>query len=155
MRDLAIRPRTLLPPPLVYAAGLVAAWWLHGDHPLPLVIGQLAFPLGWGLIAVGLAGFVWALSAIWGHHTTVNPYRAASNLVTEGPFRYSRNPIYLSDWFIYAGVTLLLQSLWPLLLAPLVWVAMRYGVIAHEEAHLEARFGEEYRRYRARVRRWL
>lgn len=155
VRDLAQRPRTLLPPPLVYAAALLAAWWIEPRYPLPLELGAWARPLAWGLIGLGLAGFAWALAAIWGHRTTVNPYKAASHLVTSGPFRYSRNPIYVSDWFVYLGVTLWLASAWPLLFAPLVWAAMRYGVIAHEEAHLEARFGEKYRRYRQRVRRWV
>ncbi len=155
MRDPAIRPRTLIPPPLVYAVALFAAWWLQGRLPLPLDSGGLALPLGWGLIGVGLAGFTWALTAIWGRHTTVNPYKAASNLVTQGPFRHSRNPIYVSDWFVYAGATLLLKTVWPLLLAPLVFLVMRYLVIAHEEQHLEVRFGDEYRDYKTRVRRWL
>ena len=155
MRDPAIRPLTLIPPPLVYAAALLAAWWLQGRLPLPLDLGEPARPLGWALIGIGLAGFTWALAAIWGHRTTVNPYKAASNLVTHGPFRYSRNPIYVSDWFVYAGAMLLLQTAWPLLLAPLVFLVMRYLVIAHEETHLQARFGAEYRDYRMRVRRWL
>lgn len=154
MRDLAIRPRTLAPPPLVYAAGLLAAWWLDARLPLPFEASS-ARPLGWALVGIGLTGFIWALAAIWSHRTTVNPYKAASNLVTEGPFRFSRNPIYLSDWFVYAGVATLLGTLWALALAPLVWAVMRFGIIRHEEAHLEARFGDEYRRYRARVRRWL
>lgn len=155
MRDLAIRPRTLVPPPLVYAVALVAAWWLEPQLSLALDLGPAAAPLGWGLVGVGLAGFVWALAAIWSHHTTVNPYKAASNLVTEGPFARSRNPIYFSDWFVYAGVAILLHTAWPLVFAPLVWLVMRFGVIAHEEAHLEARFGDEYRAYKGRVRRWL
>lgn len=155
MRDPAIRPLTLVPPPLVYAVALFIAWWLQGRLPLPLDIGDAARPLGWALIGVGLLGFSWALLAIWGHRTTVNPYKAASNLVTRGPFRYSRNPIYVSDWFVYAGAMLLLKTIWPLLLAPLVFQVMRYMVIAHEERHLEARFGDEYRAYKAHVRRWL
>lgn len=155
MRDPAIRPLTLVPPPLVYAVALFAAWWLQGRLPLPFDLGAAAQPLGWGLIGIGLAGFVWALWAIWGHRTTVNPYRAASSLVTGGPFRYSRNPIYVSDWFIYAGATLLLKTAWPLLLAPGVYLVMRHAVIAHEENHLTARFGAEYQEYKARVRRWL
>jgi protein-S-isoprenylcysteine O-methyltransferase Ste14 len=155
MRDPAIRPLTLIPPPLVYAAALFAAWWLQERLPLPLDLGELARPLGWVLIGIGLAGFTWALAAIWGHRTTVNPYKAASNLVTSGPFRYSRNPIYLSDWFVYAGAMLLLKTAWPLLLAPLVFLLMRYLVIVHEETHLEARFGAEYHDYKMRVRRWL
>lgn len=155
MRDPAIRPLTLVPPPLVYAFALFAAWWLHGQLPLPLSLGAAARPLAWSLIGMGLAGFSWALWAIWTHRTTVNPYRAASNLVTGGPFRYTRNPIYVSDWFVYAGVTLLLGTSWPLLLAPGVYLVMRHWVIAHEENHLAARFGEDYLAYKARVRRWL
>ena len=155
MRDPAIRPLTLVPPPLVYAAALFASWWLHRRLPLPLDLGELVQPLGWALIGLGLAGFAWALEAIWRQRTTVNPYKAASNLVTRGPFHYSRNPIYVSDWFVYAGAMLLLKTAWPLLLAPLVFLVMRYMVIAHEETHLEARFGAEYSDYKARVRRWL
>lgn len=155
MRDPAIRPATLIPPPLVYAVALALSWWLQGRLPLPLDLGAAARPLGWAAIGAGLAGFAWALAAIFSHHTTVNPYKAASSLVTSGPFRYSRNPIYLSDWFVYAGVMLLLRSAWPLLFAPAVFLVMRRGVVAHEERHLEARFGDEYRAYRARVRRWL
>jgi len=154
-RDPAIRPLTLVPPPLVYAVALFTAWWLQARLPLPLNLAALAPPLGWSLIGVGLFGFAWALWAIWTHRTTVNPYKAATNLVTGGPFSYSRNPIYVSDWFVYAGATLLLKTAWPLLLAPGVYLVMRHGVIAHEENHLAARFGAEYQEYKARVRRWL
>jgi protein-S-isoprenylcysteine O-methyltransferase Ste14 len=59
------------------------------------------------------------------------------------------------DWFIYLGVTLMLGTAWPLLLAPLVWLVMRYGVIRHEEAHLLAKFGDEYETYCSQVKRWL
>jgi protein-S-isoprenylcysteine O-methyltransferase Ste14 len=155
MRDHAIRPRTLVPPPLVYALALGMAWWLEGLWSLGFVQGEVGRLAGWGLISLGLMGFVWALAAIWGHRTTVNPYKAASRLVTRGPFAHTRNPIYVSDWFVYLGATLLLGTAWPLLLAPLVWLVMRYGVIAHEEAHLLAKFGDEYRVYQARVPRWL
>jgi protein-S-isoprenylcysteine O-methyltransferase Ste14 len=155
MHNPEIRPRTLAPPPLVYAVALFSSWWLQARYALDFVFEPLADYLGWSLIGLGLAGFAWALAAIWGHRTTVNPYKAASNLVTQGPFARSRNPIYVSDWFVYVGVTLLLDTAWPLLFAPLVWLVMRFGVIAHEEAHLLAKFGEEYRIYCSRVRRWL
>jgi protein-S-isoprenylcysteine O-methyltransferase Ste14 len=72
-----------------------------------------------------------------------------------GPFRFSRNPIYVGDWLIYLGVMLILQTAWPMLFAPLVWLIIRYGVIRHEEAHLAARFGAEYVDYLNKVRRWL
>ena len=155
MRDRTLKPATLLPPPLIYAVALVGAWWLDLSLPLPLDFLTTALYVGWASIALGLVGFAWALAAIWGNHTTVNPYKGASHLVTDGAFRYSRNPIYVSDWLVYIGVMLLIQTAWPLLFAPLVWALMRYAVIAHEETHLEAKFGAEYRAYKSRVRRWI
>ncbi|MFI5210728.1 MAG: methyltransferase family protein, partial [Gemmatimonadales bacterium] len=69
--------------------------------------------------------------------------------------RFSRNPMYVGMTLLYLGIALWANSLWPLLLLPAVLVVMRRGVIAREEAYLERRFGDEYRSYRARVRRWL
>ena len=152
----AHRPATLILPPAPYAAAVVGGWWLDRNvQALPLDLGAATQALGWLLVGVGLALFCWTLATFWRHRTTVNPYKAASRLCTGGPFRFSRNPIYVGDWFILAGAALLLQTAWPLLFAPLVWLALRYGVIRHEEAHLEAKFGDAYRDYRARVRRWL
>ena len=150
------RPRTLVPPPLVYAAGLGAAWLLQ-RHFLPLnwsVPVSLRL-LAWLLLGVGASLMGWAAATIWRHKTTVNPYKAASALVTQGPFAFSRNPIYVADAISYFAGTVLMGSFWPFVFAPLVWLIMRYAVIAHEEAHLRARFGAEYSAYCARVRRWL
>jgi protein-S-isoprenylcysteine O-methyltransferase Ste14 len=152
----AHRPRTLILPPAPYAAALLGGWWLdRNHHALPLDWGTATQPLGWLGVAIGLTLFTWTLVTFWRHRTTVNPYQAASSLCTEGPFRFSRNPIYVGDWFILVGVSLLLATWWPLLFAPLIWTMLRYGVIRHEEAHLEAKFGEAYRDYKTRVRRWL
>ena len=152
----AQRPRTLILPPAPYVAAILGGWWLDRHvQALPWDWGTLTRPLGWLLVAIGLTLFVWTLATFWHHRTTVNPYKAASSLCTGGPFRFSRNPIYVGDWFILTGVSMLLASWWPLLFAPLIWVALRYGVIRHEEAHLEARFGEDYRTYKTQVRRWL
>lgn len=150
-----MKPATLLPPPLVYASVLALSWWLDRSIPLPFDpgrTGQRLIPL---LISAGLGITLWAAVEIWRHQTTVNPYRAASSLVTTGPFRWSRNPIYSADWLMYAGVALWLRTWWAVALAPLAWFAIRYFVIAHEETHLEAKFGDAYRNYKARVRRWI
>jgi len=155
MTDPIQRPRTLIPPPLVYAVGLIASWWLEQRFPLGFGITPLLHTLGWTGVGLGGALMLWAALTIWRHHTTVNPYKGAAELVTSGPFAFSRNPIYLADVVIYLGVMLLIGSFWPLVFAPLVWVIMRYGVIAHEEAHLRARFGTSYNDYCARVRRWI
>ena len=150
------RPATLVLPPLPYALALYAAWWLEEQGwSAAFSLGALSRPLAWLGVGLGLGLFAWTLWAFWRHRTTVNPYKAARTLVTSGPFRWSRNPIYVGDWLIYAGVTAWLQSAWPLLFAPLVWGIIRYGVIRHEEAHLAAVFGDDYRAYLARVRRWL
>jgi protein-S-isoprenylcysteine O-methyltransferase Ste14 len=155
MPDPVQRPRTLVLPPLVYATGMMLAWWLEQWFTLGFDVSPLLRRLGWTGVGAGGALMLWAALTIWRHSTTVNPYRGASALVTDGPFAFSRNPIYLADIWVYCGVTLLFGSLWPLVLAPLVWAIMRYGVIAHEEAHLRARFDAAYFEYCARVRRWI
>lgn len=151
-RDNRKRPATLLPPPLVYVAALWGAWELHKRLPL----GFPGFPaIGWLLVTLGVVLMLWAAWTLYRRHTTVNPYKGVAYLVQEGPFGFSRNPIYLADSIVYFGVMLIWGNLWPLLLYPLVWVAMRYGVIRNEEAHLAAKFGDDYAQYCKRVRRWL
>jgi protein-S-isoprenylcysteine O-methyltransferase Ste14 len=81
--------------------------------------------------------------------------RPASGLVMDGPFRYSRNPAYVSFTMIYAGVASLKNSLWAILLLPVVLHIIRHHAIEREERYLERRFGEEYLRYKSQVRRWL
>ena len=156
MRDPAQRPRTLILPPAPYAAALLGGWWLDRHWlALPLDADAVTQPLGWAAVGIGLGLFIWTLRTFARHRTTVNPYSAASALCTDGPFRFSRNPIYLGDWFILVGASLLLATFWPLAFAPLIWVMLRFGVIRHEEVHLEAKFGDAYRAYQSRVRRWF
>ncbi len=155
-QDARGRPRTLILPPAPYAVAMLVGWWLDRRwQPLPWDDGVASRTLGWMWVAAGGLLFLWALWTLYRHHTTVNPYAGATTLCTDGPFRFSRNPIYLGDWLVLVGVALLLNSLWPLAFAPFIWLMLRFGVIRHEEAHLEAKFGDAYRAYKARVRRWL
>ena len=155
-KDETSRPRTLILPPAPFAAALLGGWWLD-RHVLALAWdwGWVNRPLGWLLVGGGLFLAAWTFWTFQRHRTTVNPFRGASALCTDGPFRFSRNPIYVGDWLILAGVSLLMKSLWPLVFAPLIWVMLRFGVIRHEEAHLEAKFGDAYHAYKSRVRRWI
>ncbi|MGH8488876.1 MAG: methyltransferase family protein [Gammaproteobacteria bacterium] len=111
--------------------------------------------VGWSSIALGVLIAAFALSALHRARTPVNPYAPTTALVTGGPFRFSRNPLYLALTVIYLGAAGLLNSLWPVLLLPgLLWF-MHWGVIIREERYLERKFGPAYQEYKARVRRWL
>lgn len=150
------KPRTLILPPAPYAAAIIGGWWLdHHVTRLSLNLGQPTRLLAWLTIATGLSLMLWAIFEMRSHQTTFNPYSSASHLCDTGPFRFSRNPIYLGDWFILTGFSLWLTTLWPILLSPFVWITIRYGVIRFEEEHLEAKFGDAYRHYKDRVRRWV
>lgn len=88
-------------------------------------------------------------------HTNVHPSLPATTLVVAGPFRFSRNPMYLARTLLYVGLALLANALWVLAaLVPLL-IVMHYGVIKREERYLERQFGDAYLQYRAAVRRWL
>lgn len=83
------------------------------------------------------------------------PGKPTSTLITDGPFRYSRNPGYLAGAMVYAGIASLANVLWVFLLLPVVLLMMQRTAISREERYLERKFGEEYLRYKARVPRWI
>lgn len=143
------------PPPLIYLAGLVAGWLFDRAVPAGVLPEGMHRGIGWLLILAGLAGVAWAIVAMTRAKTSVNPYTPTAAIADTGPYRFSRNPIYLFDILIYLGACALINSLWPLLLLPAVLWIMQKGVIEREERYLEQRFGEAYLRYRRSVRRWL
>ena len=95
------------------------------------------------------------MATLRGAGTPIRPNQAASILVTHGPYRRSRNPMYLGLSVVYLGVTLLVNSVWTVLFVPVVIAVLFRAVIRHEERHLSATFGIAYHEYRHRVRRWL
>lgn len=142
------------PPPLLYAAGIGLGWLAHGAWPLPLAFPG-AHALGWTLVAAGLALAAWSVAAFHRAATTVNPYGGTTRIVDSGPFRYSRNPMYVAMALVHAGAAPLLGSVWVVLALVPVLALIRYSVIAREEAYLTRKFGEPYAAYCRRVRRWL
>ena len=152
----AATPRTPpLPPPLLVVLFFAVGYAAHRVHPSPLLGGDLnLIPALW-LSLAGLLLFLAALRALRKAGVSPNPYKLPATLVTTGPYLRSRNPIYLAFACLYLGATCLLNSVWPLALFPLMIVAMNRVVIAREEAALRARFGDDYRAYAARTRRWI
>ena len=97
----------------------------------------------------------WFKQALRNAGTPASPYKPVSRVVTEGPFYYTRNPGYLSMAMIYSGIASLANALWAILLLPVALLVIHRGVIEREERYLEGKFGEEYLRYKAQVRRWI
>jgi protein-S-isoprenylcysteine O-methyltransferase Ste14 len=142
---------------LLFALGFAAGWMIERARPLALVPGAPRWtePAGLAIVALGLGLMAWALLTFRRARTAVYPNRPAARLVAAGPYRWSRNPMYVGLTAAYLGLALLADTAWPVLLLPVVLVALTLGVIRREERYLAAAFGPAYADYRRRVRRWL
>jgi protein-S-isoprenylcysteine O-methyltransferase Ste14 len=152
-------PGVLAPPPLIFLTFLIAGLALDYGRPLPLrpptLSPELSWAVGAALILCALVIFVLGIRNFTRAGTPVPTREPTRALVTSGIHGRSRNPIYVSMFLLYSGIGLLANSAWIFaLLVPLTLV-IRYGVVGREEAYLEGKFGDEYRAYKARVRRWL
>ena len=145
----------LVRPPLVYLISLISGAVIQLAAPFPFLPGTLALPLGAPLVVVAAALFVYSVATFRAAGTPVPARKPASMIVRAGPYRFSRNPIYLAFSLFQLGIAMWLNSVW--LLATLVGAAalMHYFVIPKEEEYLERRFGAQYLSYKASVRRWL
>jgi len=148
-------PGVIAHPLLIFGGTLALGLLLHflfPNHPFPSLPARL---LGGILLIGGVALGKWGETVMRSAGTNVNPRDPTTSIVVEGPFRFSRNPLYLSVLLDYLGVALLVNALWPLILLPPLCVVIQWGVIKREERYLEAKFGEPYRAYTLRVRRWI
>ena len=147
---MSLLARLNLPP--VWLVGFIALAWAIAQPWAPL--GAVFGWLGWGLVGAAVAVFVWAATEFRRAGTTIVPGEAPSALVETGPYRYSRNPIYLADLVVLAGVALIFRSpLGLLLIFPFQQVLLRLFIL-REEAVLEHDLGQPYRDFKARVPRW-
>ncbi|MGA7669429.1 MAG: isoprenylcysteine carboxylmethyltransferase family protein [Nitrolancea sp.] len=148
----------IAPPPLIYGGTLTLGIILHRLIPIhlpPQRSGSLRRVLGMILIAGGLFQALWAAFTMYRSGNNPEPSHPVVSLVEHGPFRFSRNPIYVALTACYLGMSLLLGTLWHLILLPGLLSIMQWGVVRREETYLAQRFGDNYRDYSTRVRRWL
>jgi len=142
-------------PPFVYLIALLTGYGL--ELLWPVLELRYQWTLGLAVVAMSLSAF-YIVSAMVGFRRAATPFdvrKAATALVTDGPYRYSRNPGYLALSLLYGGIAILLGSVWMLLLLVPVHLVMNRWVIEKEEQHLEQVFGEAYLQYKAKVGRWL
>jgi len=154
----ATKPPTTVPwPPILLAALVAAAVALGYAAPLswPGENDAMGRVVGLGLGVAGIALFVWAAWTLRRHGTTILTDKASDALVTDGPFRFRRNPIYISHVLVLFGVTELTHNIWFAILAVAYVPLVTWLAVLPEERHLEARFGDAWRDYKARTRRWI
>ncbi len=154
MSQAADHVQLLLPPPLIYLGHLIAALLLQWVLPLPLPWAPLRI-LGAALLLGGLALGAGAVREMRKLHTTPDPHQSVTTLVTTGPYRFTRNPIYLGFLLIFLGFTLLAGTLWGVLMSPFLIGTVTRSVIRPEENYLQGKFDAQYSLYRSLVRRWF
>ncbi len=145
----------IAPPPLIYLAGLVIGLGLGYLAPTPFLPRSIAYGLGAVLILIAASIIISARRMMLRAGTAIKPTIPTTALVITGPFRFTRNPLYIGATLFYVGIAVAARSLWALALLLVVLAVMHRGVIDREERYLERRFGADYVRYKERVRRWI
>jgi protein-S-isoprenylcysteine O-methyltransferase Ste14 len=156
MADTADTAQVIIRPPLAWGLAVIAGLALNWFVPLSFLPADL--PAGWlGAIVFvfALALFAWAIVTITRADSNVPTNLPTTTLVESGPYRFTRNPIYLGMFLGLIGLAIAFDNLWLLMMLVPFALVIRYGVVAREEAYLERKFGDIYRGYCSRVRRWL
>jgi len=148
-------PKVLILPPVLYGVALAAGFLMQWLAPRPILASSVRYWAGGVLLAFGVLLAIWGRRVMEQAGTNVNPTLPTTAVVGTGPFRFSRNPLYVALTLIYVGLALLANALWVLVLIVPVLLVMHYGVVRREEIYLDTKFGDAYRSYRSRVRRYL
>ena len=144
-----------VPPPLLMVIFLVVAFVFGWKLPVPIPCPVWMKMIGWLIILGGLGAAFSAVRTMTQAHTSPDPHTPTSALVKQGPYRYSRNPIYLGFLLLMIGLPLTFGFYWGAILSPVLVDAYNRLIIEREEAYLERKFGQEYIEYKSKVRRWL
>ena len=143
-----------VPPPFVLLGSILVGVGLHLFFPLHFIV-QFRWVFAGLLMCVGLGTVSYCVWMFRKAQTAIQPWKATSRIVTSGPYRWSRNPIYLSFVLIGIGLAWALDNLWILMMQIPVIIVINHFVIRKEERYLVEKFGERYKAYKARVRRWI
>jgi protein-S-isoprenylcysteine O-methyltransferase Ste14 len=148
-------PGVVARPPLLYAGTFVVVLVLRWFWPMPILGHGITLWPGLALVVLGVAIIVPGRRALQAAGTNVNPALPTTTIVTSGPFRFSRNPLYVGLTLVYFGLTLAFNTWWGLVVLVPLLIIMHTGVVLREERYLEQKFGETYRQYCSRVRRYV
>ena len=156
MSESADTSNAIIRPPIAWATAILAAIGVDWLYPLRFVPASVPrIWVGSGVFAVALALAIWAIVTITKAGSRVETNKPTTTIVTKGPFRSTRNPIYLGFLLGQVGLAIGFNNLWMLATLVPLYLVLRYGVIAREEAYLEHRFPRDSVGYKSRVRRWL
>ena len=142
-------------PPVAIGAPLLVGWLASLFWGDPVALGGWRVPLGWALVLLFVGWNGWSLWLFGRHETGLLPGQATHAVIEEGPYRLSRNPLYVGLLALHLAIALLVPSLWAVVALPVSWLLVWWGAVRPEERFLRDRFGEEYDAYARRVRRWL
>lgn len=142
-------------PPVIFGVAFMLGVLVDQAWPATMLPADVRHGLGGVLLLLSGAVGVPTLLMFFRHRTSIHVHRPSTTLITEGPYRFSRNPAYVTLVLLYLGGAVLVGSAWLFLPLPAALVVLHFGVIAREERYLERTFGDDYRNYTARVRRWI
>ena len=145
----------IFPPPLIYGGFLLIGFVIDFFWPIPVLPDIVQYAVGGVLMVLALTLAVTTFRLFRKAGTAVRPDKPTTAIITGGSYRFTRNPLYLALAVLYAGIAIVADSVWVMGLLIPVLLIMTLGVIAREEKYLDGKFGEEYRRYKETVRRWL
>jgi protein-S-isoprenylcysteine O-methyltransferase Ste14 len=154
-KAIAERPNAVPWPPLLLLAGIAAGAALGALLPIPFPLIAALQIAGYFLIAIGIVFDFSAIWTMWRARTNILPHKAAGTLVTNGPFRFSRNPIYVGNTITLFAMALAFSNLWYAAAAFAMAFLVDRLAIRREEIHLALRFGETWNAYASRTPRWL
>jgi protein-S-isoprenylcysteine O-methyltransferase Ste14 len=142
-------------PPLLYGGVILFVLFLRWFWPLPMFSHPTNLWIGGVLLVLGVAIVATGRRAMKSGGTNVDPYKPSTAIVQSGLFRFTRNPLYLGLTLLYLGLTIMFNTWWGFVLLVPVVLIMHWGVVRREEVYLERKFGDSYRGYRSRVRRYF